>query len=156
MAQLTLTSPFGPLTLTCDGAALTALTWGGARGDAGADADGAALLRRAAGQLAAYFEGRLTGFDLPLRPAGGALQRRVCAAMAAIPYGQTRSYGEIAAQLGAPAQAVGRACGGNPLPILIPCHRVLSARGLGGFSAPGGIETKVALLRLEGAAGLLI
>jgi methylated-DNA-[protein]-cysteine S-methyltransferase len=58
--------------------------------------------------------------------------------------------------LGAPAQAIGQACGANPLPILIPCHRVLGAATLGGFSAPGGVETKVALLRHEGAAGLLI
>jgi methylated-DNA-[protein]-cysteine S-methyltransferase len=58
--------------------------------------------------------------------------------------------------LGAPAQAIGQACGANPLPILIPCHRVLSATGLGGFSAPGGVDTKVWLLRHEGAAGLLL
>ncbi|MCB1350992.1 MAG: MGMT family protein, partial [Maritimibacter sp.] len=68
----------------------------------------------------------------------------------------TRTYGEIAADLGASAQAVGNACGANPIPILIPCHRVLGATGLGGYSGAGGIETKVALLRLEGAGGLLI
>ena len=76
--------------------------------------------------------------------------------MAAIPYGETRTYGALARDLGAPAQAVGQACGANPLPILVPCHRVLGQKGLGGFSAPGGVESKVALLRLEGAAGLLI
>ena len=76
--------------------------------------------------------------------------------MAAIPHGETRTYGDLARDLGAPAQAVGQACGANPVPILIPCHRVLGRNGLGGFSAPGGVETKVALLRLEGAAGLLI
>ena len=76
--------------------------------------------------------------------------------MAAIPLGETRSYGQIAAAVGAPAQAVGQACGANPIPIIIPCHRILGARTLGGFSAPGGVETKVALLRHEGAAGLLI
>ncbi|MGB4829380.1 MAG: MGMT family protein, partial [Paracoccaceae bacterium] len=77
-------------------------------------------------------------------------------AMAAIPYGETRTYGQIAHAVGAPAQAVGQACGANPIPILIPCHRVLGGNTLGGFSAPGGVETKVALLRHEGAAGLLI
>jgi O-6-methylguanine DNA methyltransferase len=76
--------------------------------------------------------------------------------MSAIPYGETRRYGDLAREIGAPAQAIGQACGANPLPILIPCHRVLAAKGLGGFSAKGGVESKVFLLRLEGAASLLI
>lgn len=76
--------------------------------------------------------------------------------MAAIPFGATRSYGDLAREIGRPAQAIGQACGANPIPILIPCHRVLAARGLGGFSAWGGVETKVWLLRHEGAAALLI
>ena len=75
---------------------------------------------------------------------------------AAVPFGHTRTYGEIARDLGVPAQAVGGACGGNPIPILVPCHRVMGAKGLTGFSGAGGVETKVALLRHEGAAGLLI
>ncbi|MCB2130957.1 MAG: MGMT family protein, partial [Rhodobacteraceae bacterium] len=66
------------------------------------------------------------------------------------------TYGDLAKELGAPAQAIGQACGANPVPIIVPCHRILGAGGLGGFSAPGGIETKVALLRHEGAASLLI
>ena len=66
------------------------------------------------------------------------------------------SYGDVAQEVGLPAQAVGQACGANRIPILIPCHRILGANGLGGFSAPGGVETKVWLLRHEGAAGLLI
>ena len=65
-------------------------------------------------------------------------------------------HGEIARDLGHPAQAVGGACGGNPIPIIIPCHRVMGAKGLTGFSGKGGVETKVALLRHEGAASLLI
>jgi len=76
--------------------------------------------------------------------------------MRAIPYGETRAYGQIARALDAPAQAVGQACGRNAIAILIPCHRVVGADGLGGFSAPGGVETKVALLRHEGAYSLLI
>ena len=76
--------------------------------------------------------------------------------MRAIPVGHTRTYGDIARDLGVPPQAVGQACGGNPIAIIIPCHRVLGAGGLGGFSGAGGVETKVALLRHEGAAGLLI
>jgi methylated-DNA-[protein]-cysteine S-methyltransferase len=107
-------------------------------------------------QLSAYFAGELQDFDLPLAPHGSDLQRRVCAVMAAIPFGDTRTYGQIATQLGVPAQAIGQACGGNPIPVLIPCHRVLGATGLGGFSGEGGVETKVWLLRHEGAAGLLI
>ena len=66
------------------------------------------------------------------------------------------AYGDLAGALGVPAQAVGQACGGNPIPIIVPCHRVLGATGLGGFSAPGGVETKIALLKHEGAASLLL
>ena len=71
--------------------------------------------------------------------------------MSEIPYGETRTYGQIAKAVGAPAQAVGQACGANSLPILIPCHRVTGTNWFGGFSAPGGVETKAALLRHEGA-----
>ena len=76
--------------------------------------------------------------------------------MCAIPYGETMEYGEIARKLGSMPQPVGNACGRNSIPIIIPCHRVVGASGLGGFSAPGGVETKVALLKHEGAYGLLI
>jgi methylated-DNA-[protein]-cysteine S-methyltransferase len=94
-------------------------------------------------------------FELPL-DFGAGFQAQVRRAMAAIPFGETRTYGALAHAIGAPAQAIGQACGANPLPILIPCHRILGAKGLGGFSAKGGVETKVWLLRHEGAAGLLI
>ena len=144
-------SPFGPLVATSDGTAITALTWSGQAHD---DAD--PLLDEAARQLAAYFAGEREDFDLPLRVEGSDLQRAVCDAMRAIPFGETLTYGDIARQLDVPPQAVGQACGGNPIPIIIPCHRVLGAKGLGGFSAQGGVETKVALLRHERAAGLLI
>ena len=103
-----------------------------------------------------YFAGRLRRFTLPLAARGTAFQQAVWQALCDIPYGETRSYGDIARALNTPAQAIGQACGANPLPILIPCHRVLGAKGLGGFSAKGGVETKVWLLRHEGAAGLLI
>ena len=77
--------------------------------------------------------------------------------MLEIPFGETRTYGDIARALGQSAQAVGAACGGNPIPILIPCHRVMGAGGkLTGFSGKGGVETKVALLRHEGAGAFLI
>lgn len=73
-----------------------------------------------------------------------------------IPLGETRTYGDLARDLSVPAQAIGQACGANPIPVIIPCHRILGSSGLGGFSGAGGVETKVWLLRHEGAAGLLI
>nr|WP_240611104.1 methylated-DNA--[protein]-cysteine S-methyltransferase [Oceaniglobus ichthyenteri] len=136
--------------MVAQGERLIALRWGG-RGN-----DRTPLLTRAADQLAAYFAGALTQFDLPLQLASGVLQSQVQRAIQAIPYGETRTYGDLAQALNTPAQAIGQACGANALTIIIPCHRVLGATGLGGYSGAGGIETKVALLRLEGAAGLLI
>lgn len=109
------------------------------------------LLREAAGQLTDYLEARRTTFTLPLRAEGTAFQQRVWAALCTIPRGHTTTYGQIARDLGSPraAQAVGRAVGSNPLSIAIPCHRVVSAAGaLTGYA--GGIETKRALLALEG------
>lgn len=148
---LGLATPLGVLTLRETTGVLTSLSW-----SAPLDrAETTPLLLEAAAQLTAYFAGRLHRFDLPF-DWGASLQEKVRRAMAAIPYGETLTYGEIAAMVSAPAQAVGQACGANPLPILIPCHRVLGAKGLGGFSAKGGVETKVWLLRHEGAAGLLI
>jgi len=137
-------SPFGPLTLTQQGDALVAMDWGRHPAEAPS-----ALLRTAAEQLEAYFEGRLKRFDLPTAPAGTEFQRRVWAAMTAIPYGETMTYGEIAVALKSAARAVGVACGANPLPIIVPCHRVVAEKGLGGFSGLGGIATKRRLLALE-------
>lgn len=151
MSRAGLDTPLGPVWVEASGGAITASGWG----DAGRAPDDP-LLIAALAQLAAYFAGTRTAFDLPLAPGCTGLQGRVLAALLAIPFGETRSYGALSKALGAPAQAIGQACGANPLPILIPCHRVLSATGLGGFSAPGGVEAKVWLLRHEGAAGLLI
>jgi len=109
------------------------------------------LLTEAVRQLAAYFEGTLRTFELPLAPAGGEFQRRVCLAMSAIPFGETRTYGELATELDTSPQPLGNACGSNSIPILIPCHRVLSAKGLGGFSGDGGVDTKIRLLKHENA-----
>ncbi|SNR63335.1 methylated-DNA--[protein]-cysteine S-methyltransferase [Puniceibacterium sediminis] len=150
MPRWTLPSPLGPLTATETEGAVTSLEWGSG------GTDETPLLRAAARQLADYFDDPQTRFDLPLHASGSEFQRAVCAAIAAIPPGETRTYGDIAKDLGAPAQAVGQACGGNPIPIIIPCHRVLGATSLGGFSGVGGVETKVWLLRHENAAGLLI
>ena len=147
--SLMIDSPFGPVSIFAHGEVITKLRFG--RGGV----HRSAVLDRAATQLAAYFSGELSEFDLPLTFLPG-LTGEVQRQMVAIPFGETRTYGEIGRALGVPAQAVGQACGGNVIPILIPCHRVLGSHGLGGFSAPGGIETKVALLRHEGAASLLI
>ena len=137
-------TPFGPVTLVERGGLLVRLDWGANPGE------GSPLLDEAMAQLRAYFDRRLTWFDLPL-DWGEGLNAAVRRAMAAIPLGETRTYGQIARAVGAPAQAVGQACGANPLPILIPCHRVTGTDWFGGFSAPGGVETKAALLRHEGA-----
>lgn len=116
--------------------------------------DDAALLVRTREQLAAYFAKELTAFDLPLEPSGSAFQRRVWDALLTIDYGETASYGEIATRLGmtvAASRAVGLANGRNPLPIVIPCHRVIGADGsLTGYA--GGTERKQLLLGLEQAA----
>lgn len=114
----------------------------------------APFLRDAGTQLGEYFRGTRREFDLDLKPTGTAFQLAVLNALATIPYGETRSYGEIASQIGRPkaVRAVGAANGRNPLPIVIPCHRVIGADGsLTGFG--GGLETKRYLLDLEGASG---
>ncbi|WP_113911861.1 methylated-DNA--[protein]-cysteine S-methyltransferase [Roseovarius dicentrarchi] len=151
MPAASLPTPLGPVCAREEDGAITALDWGEAP-----TPDDTPLLRRALRQLTLYFAGDLQRFDLPLRVSGTDFQRRVCDAIAAIPYGETREYGDLARALGVPAQAIGTGCGGNPIPIIIPCHRVLGASGLGGFSGKGGVETKVWLLRHEGAGGLLI
>lgn len=109
----------------------------------------------AARQLEAYFSGERTRFDLKLAPEGTPFQQEVWAALCEIPFGQTISYGELAARVGRPlgAQAVGRANGQNPIGVIVPCHRVVGADGaLVGYA--GGLDRKEALLRHEGAAVL--
>ncbi|MCF2906409.1 methylated-DNA--[protein]-cysteine S-methyltransferase [Octadecabacter sp. CECT 8868] len=150
MPSLTIHSQFGPLTLWEEDGAIVRVEWDGD------GSDDTPLLNEAARQLRAYDAGQLQDFDLPLRVAGSDFQRAVCDQMAAIPFGDTVTYGDIAKALGQSAQAVGSACGGNPIPVIIPCHRVMGAKGLTGFSGKGGVETKVALLRHEGAGGFLI
>lgn len=145
--QLSLHTPVGDITLSEDDGALVSVDWGWAEGQ-----KETALLKRARKQLQQYFDGDLQDFDLPLNPHGTALQKKIWAGMCAIPYGATLAYGELGQQVGTIARVVGNACGRNPLPILIPCHRVLATHGkLGFYSGEGGIETKIALLRLEGA-----
>ncbi|WP_170331165.1 methylated-DNA--[protein]-cysteine S-methyltransferase [Ruegeria arenilitoris] len=151
MPMIAVETQFGCLGVEETDGAITRLVWNGTNKEPNTP-----LLKEAAAQLTAYDEGRLEQFDLPYHVDGSEFQRQVCDLMFAIPFGETRTYGDIAKELGQPAQPVGRACGANPIPVIIPCHRILAANSLGGFSGQGGIETKVALLRHERAAGLLI
>jgi methylated-DNA-[protein]-cysteine S-methyltransferase len=147
MPEITVASPLGPLSIEEKDGALVALHWRPARGT-----ETTALLDEAARQLREYFAHERRDFDLPFKPEGSAFEQDVWAAMLRIPYGETRSYGEIAGETGAMPQAVGGACGSNPLPIFIPCHRILAGGGrLGGYSGKGGGKTKTTLLVLEGA-----
>ena len=112
------------------------------------------LLREAQAQLEAYFAGRLRAFDLPLEEQGTAFEREVWSALRMVPYGETRTYGQIAAQVGRPkaARAVGMANHCNPIIIITPCHRIVGAKGaLIGYAL--GLDVKAALLRIEGARG---
>lgn len=152
-------SPIGTLVLAADAAGLRHIefptnrhpvdraSWvPGARGGI------AATLEETRAQLDAYFAGTRRTFELPLAPEGTPFQRTVWAMLAKIPWGATWSYGQLAKAIGQPAavRAVGAANGRNPLPIVLPCHRVIGSDGkLTGFG--GGLPTKEALLRLEGA-----
>lgn len=147
MPHATINSAFGSLTIFAQDARLVAVEWGRAPED-----EMTALLQEAVAQLDAYFDGRLRAFSLPLDPSGSAFQRRVWARLGAIPYGAVESYGALARELGTSPRALANACATNPLPILVPCHRVVGAGGrIGGYSGGDGPETKQALLRLEGA-----
>jgi len=151
MPTTTLSSPLGSITLEALGGTLISLTWGEPAppsADSG-EASDESLLAEAARQLDDWFAHRRTDFDLPLAPRGSAFQQQVWQTLNTIPYGTTVTYGVLARQLGNVARAIGTACGRNPLPIVIPCHRVVGSSGLGGFSAPGGLAAKRWLLAHE-------
>ncbi|MCV0427687.1 MAG: methylated-DNA--[protein]-cysteine S-methyltransferase [Roseibium sp.] len=131
--------------------AITQLQWNGSPRQ-----EETPLLNEAIAQIQAYMDGRLKNFDLPLAPKGGDLHQAVFKAMLAIPYGETRTYGDLAKELNTYGQPIGQACGANPIPIIIPCHRILSANGLGGYSGDGGTDTKIALLKMEGGFPFLL
>jgi len=151
-------SPVGPLTLVAEQGAIVGLYMDLQRHRPGDDKLGgqdpmggrAEPFKAAADQLDAYFAGTLTRFTLPLAPRGSQFQQRVWAALSEIPYGETESYGELAARIGSPggARAVGLANGKNPIGIVIPCHRVVGTNGnLTGYG--GGLARKKQLLDLE-------
>jgi methylated-DNA-[protein]-cysteine S-methyltransferase len=156
MHQIRMASPVGRLRLASNGAALCLVEFENPRRPHRADGDwqdgGDAVLDEARRQLDAYFDGRRQAFELPLAPRGTVFQQRVWLALRDIAYGDTISYGQLAARLGMPTatRAVGAANGRNPLPIVLPCHRVVGADGsLTGFG--GGLPVKRRLLELEGA-----
>ena len=147
--QTTISSPVGPLAVTvADDGAVTRVDFG--TGDVSDDP----RFQNVVTQLREYFAGERTDFDLPLRPDGGSpFEQRVWQALLQIPYGETASYGEIAARIGHPgkARAVGRANGRNPIAIVCPCHRVIGSDGsLTGYG--GGLDNKRTLLDLEAGA----
>jgi methylated-DNA-[protein]-cysteine S-methyltransferase len=151
MPQLSLHTPLGEVTISEDGGAIVALDWGRGR-----DQEETPLLREACDQLQKYFDGKRRSFDLPLAPEGSGFQKRVWAALCAIPLGETRSYADIARTIGSAPRAVGGANGANPIPLFIPCHRVIAADGsLGGYSGGDGPATKLYLLDHESRALLL-
>lgn len=148
--QITVETNHGRFAITEVGGAIVAVAWGEAERE-----DPTPLLQEAARQVHQYFAGERRAFDLPLAPRGSDFQQRVWQALRDIPYGQTKTYGDIARIVECAAQPVGTACGANPIPLIIPCHRVIAAGGrIGGFSGGKGAETKRQLLRLEHAEGL--
>jgi methylated-DNA-[protein]-cysteine S-methyltransferase len=145
MKRLGVNSPLGPLTVSEEDGEIVALDFGGKGGS-----DDSPLLRRARRELDEYFARKRQTFDLPLRVGGTKFQRAVWDRMLDIPYGETRSYGDVAKSVRSGPRAVGGACGANAIPIFIPCHRVVGAGGaLGGYSGGSGSAIKIALLELE-------
>jgi methylated-DNA-[protein]-cysteine S-methyltransferase len=142
--QLSLHSPVGDITVFEEDGAIVSLDWGWVPYQ-----DTSLLLEAAREQLQAYFDGTLTTFDLTLAPPGTAYRRLVWQALRDIPYGETRSYQAIAAQAGGSARSVGQANGHNPIPLIIPCHRVVATKHIGGYSGGDGLPTKRFLLALE-------
>jgi methylated-DNA-[protein]-cysteine S-methyltransferase len=157
-ASAVLATPLGPLYVRTDGDAVTAAQW--VREDVPADGGTSPMLDAAVAELTEYFAGERRTFEVPIDLGGlGAFQRQVLDVTLAIPYGETRAYGEIAADLGRPelVRAVGGALKHNPIAVIVPCHRVVAAdgslTGYGGAPGAGGrIDTKRALLEIERGA----
>jgi methylated-DNA-[protein]-cysteine S-methyltransferase len=153
-------SPIGELLLVSDGNALTGLHMQGGRTRRSLDPEWTRIdepFAEVTRQLAEYFDGARTSFDLPLAPRGTGFQLEVWRALYRIPYGETRSYGQLATEIGHPdaARAVGKANGQNPIAVIVPCHRVIGADGsLTGFG--GGLERKQTLLGLESGQASLV
>jgi methylated-DNA-[protein]-cysteine S-methyltransferase len=148
--HLSMHTPIGDITVFEDDGAIVALDWGWVEGQ-----NGSPLLHRARDELDAYFDGTLQGFTLKLAPAGTPYRRKVWQAVCDIPFGATRTYQDIARLAGGSPRSVGQASGSNPIPIMIPCHRVVATSHLGGYSGAGGLDTKRWLLAHEDPDALL-
>jgi len=152
MISVSFRSPIGPISVHEKDGRIAVVGWRNVD-----DPKPTPLLRDAVSQLKAFFARDLTEFDLPLSPEGTDFQKRVWDTMCDIPYGKTWSYGKLASRVGTTARAVGGACGANPIPIIIPCHRVLAANSrAGGYSGWGGLKTKIALLDIENCKARLL
>ena len=152
-ATMPLDTPIGRLVLECDDDVLIGVWLPNERRHGRRDVDDVPpVLKETASQLEQYFARERTEFDLPTELDGTAFQREVWAELSRIPYGETISYGELARRVGRPngPRAVGQANGRNPIPIIVPCHRVLASSGIGGYG--GGLRVKRALLELEGVS----
>ena len=146
MPHISYNSPVGPLSIFQEDDHIVSVDWGWPPTE-----EPSPLLELAREQLTAYFNRSLTRFDLPLKPHGTPYQTKVWRALMDIPSGQVLTYSDFAAKLATGARAVGTALGRNPIPILIPCHRVIAKDGgLGGYSGLDGIDSKLFLLTLEG------
>jgi len=142
--QLSLHSPVGDITVFAEDDAIVSLDWGWVP-----EQTPSSILERAREQLHAYFDGELTKFDLKLAPDGTVYRRGVWQALCDIPYGETCTYQDIVRKTGGSARSVGQANGHNPIPLIIPCHRVVAATHIGGYSGGDGLATKRWLLTLE-------
>jgi methylated-DNA-[protein]-cysteine S-methyltransferase len=149
--QLSLHSPVGDITVFEEDGAIISLDWGWVEQQIHSP-----ILDRARAQIDAYFDGELTSFDLPLAPAGTTYRRSVWQALCEIPYGETRSYLDVARRAGGSARSVGQANGCNPIPLIIPCHRVVATTHIGGYSGGDGLPTKRWLLALENPNRILL
>ena len=152
-ATMPLDTPIGRLVLESDGDVLIGVRLPNERRQGRRDVDDVPpVLKETASQLDEYFAGERTEFELPMELDGTAFQREVWTELTRIPYGETISYGELARRVGRPngPRAVGQANGRNPIPIIVPCHRVLASNGIGGYG--GGLKVKRALLTLEGVS----
>ena len=147
-------TPVGPLVLESDEDVLIGIWLPNTTRAVGSSGHGTPpVLKETATQLEEYFARERTSFDIPMQLDGTTFQKEVWAELSRIPYGETISYGELARRVGRPKgpRAVGQANGKNPIPIIVPCHRVVATNGLGGYG--GGLTVKSALLAVEGVTG---
>ena len=145
MFKLSFSTPIGALTLVQEGEEITRLLW-----QSPGNEKGSPVLFRAKDQINNYFKGTRKSFSLSVRPHGTKFQGRVWSILMTIPYGKVKTYGEVARILKTSPRAVGNACGQNPIPLIIPCHRIVGTNGsLTGYSGGDGLKTKAFLLEHE-------